>query len=238
MKSIHKKIVGIIATMSLVSIMMGTSSYAVNTTQNTNTNSNTKSSNSTNSSTKSNQSNQKSTQNSQDKYEGEGLSSLKVEELELSPAFDTKTYEYTVKYIGEETKLQIDITPTEAYYNVEIIGNSDLQEGENLITILVSDQDETNVATYQLNVNKSLVDEEEVAKQKEAQKKQELMVKVAGGLSAGIIVLLIIIGIVKAIKHRKERWDEEEYEDDYEDEEELPRALRKNNKEKGRRYKD
>lgn len=225
MKKICKKITAITVTMAIICTMLGTLSYAVSSTQNTKTNSNTKSSS------------KKTTSENQNKYEGEGLKSLKIGELQLSPEFNTETYEYTVKYVGEDTKLQIDATATESYYDIEIIGNVQLEEGENLITILVTDQDEENVATYQLTINKSLVDEAEVARKKEEERKQNLMVKVAGGLSAGIILILIIMGIVKLIKNRRNNWEDEEYEEDYEEyDEELPRALRHDNN-KGKRYK-
>ena len=110
---------------------------------------------------------------------------------------------YTVKYIGEETSLPIEITTTESYYETEVIGNNNLKEGENLITILVSEHNGDNVATYQLIVNKSLVDEEAKAKEEQA-KKQELQKNIAIIISciAGTIALLIIIiAIIRKIRN-------------------------------------
>lgn len=215
MKNICKKIMAIIVIMSVMCMKVGTFSYAVNVVQK-------------NSSTT-------SSKNvvSESKKDEEGLASLKVGELALEPEFNTKTYEYTVNYIGEDTKLTIDAEGTKPYYAIEIIGNEKLEEGENLITILVSDQEGENIATYQLNVNKKLVDEEEVARQEKEEKMQKLMGKIAGVLAVGIIFVLIMIGIAKIKNNRK--YDENYFED--EDEKEVPKALRKNQKEKGRRYK-
>lgn len=150
-------------------------------------------------------------------YSGDGLASLKVGDLTLSPSFDTTIYEYTVKYIGEDTKLDITATATDPYYTVDIVGNENLQEGENIINILVSDPDDENVAAYQITVNKSLVDEEAVAKEKEEQKRKIIIV---GVIAAVVVIIIIIIGIIKY--RRNQEWDDDyeydEDDDDYENE--------------------
>ena len=140
------------------------------------------------------------TEEVQERYSGDGLASLKVGTLELSPKFDTYIYEYSVKYIGEGTKLEIEAKATDPYYTVEVIGNEKLKEGENIINILVSDPDGNNVATYQITVNKSLVDEELLAKeQEEARKKEEQkrMVIIGGSIAIAVILIIIIVLIIK-----------------------------------------
>ena len=156
-----------------------------------------------------------------------GLSNITIGDLELSPAFKKDVYEYTVQYIGENTSLDIQAVPTDPDYTVEILGNEDLKEGENIITILVADGEGNNVATYQLTVNKSLVDEEALAKEEEERQQQEQrkMFMIAGGIIAIILIIVIII----VIKRRRNRAyaeefsgvpfaginDEDEYENDY-----------------------
>ena len=141
---------------------------------------------------------------------GDGLESLTIGDLELSPAFSTGVYEYTAKYIGEGTELNVDAIATNPDYTVEITGNNNLQEGENLITILVTDSDGENVATYQVTVTKSLVDEEAIARQQEEARKQEEQRKMLiMGIAAGVIVLIIIIALI--IRHRKNKAWAEEY---------------------------
>ena len=140
---------------------------------------------------------------------GEGLSSLKIGDLELSPAFSTNVYEYTVKYIGEGKELNVDAVATNSDYIVEVTGNDNLQEGENVVTILVTDDNGDNVATYQVTVNKSLVDEEAIAREKEEAKKQEEQKKmIIIGVAVGVIVLIIVIAII--VSHRrKKKWEQE-----------------------------
>ena len=147
------------------------------------------------------------TEEVQERYSGDGLASLKVGTLELSPKFDTDIYEYSVKYIGEDTKLEIEAKATDPYYTVEVIGNEKLKEGENIINILVSDPDGNNVATYQITVNKSLVDKKALAdeKQKEEQKNQKIII----GSIIGIVVILIIIIVIVVKRRRNRQWEEE-----------------------------
>ncbi len=181
-----------VAIIMIIIITIGNISYGANTSTNK-----TNVSNSTKSTTS------KSTRNIEDEDMPEGIESLKIEGAEISPEFNTEKYEYTVKYIGEETSLPIEATTTESYYETEVIGNNNLKEGENLITILVSEHNGDNVATYQLTVNKSLVDEEVKVKEEQT-KKQELQKNIATVISciAGTIALLIIIiAIIRKIKN-------------------------------------
>ena len=158
-----------------------------------------------------------------------GLSELKINDLSLSPEFKTNVYEYTVKYIGEDTKLNIETKPTSDNYLIEVSGNENLQEGENIITILVSEANGDNVATYQITVDKSLIDVEALAKE-EAQKREQQQ-KIIIGVSGAVIILAIIVFII--MRHKRNKYWEEEFSGDYfydedeEDEDELPRGLRR-----------
>lgn len=140
----------------------------------------------------------------ENKYEeGNGLSSIKFENATIEPEFKTNIYEYKVKYIGELTQLNIQAEPTDSSYIVQITGNENLQEGENIITILVSDKDDNNVATYQITVDKKLVDEEAIAREKEQLKKVFII--------AGIVAIVIVVIIIVIIKIRKNKTEVEEY---------------------------
>lgn len=140
--------------------------------------------------------------NETDTTEAKGLSELKIGNLELSPTFRTDIYEYTAKYIGEDTKLEVSTITTEDDYTIEVTGNEDLKEGENIITILVSDAEGNNVATYQVTVNKSL------AQETLPENQDENGMKILG-IIVGIVIVVIIIFLI--IKHRRNKKWEEEY---------------------------
>lgn len=154
-----------------------------------------------------------------------GLSSLVIEGVSITPEFKTNIYEYKAKYIGEATKLSINTKPTNEAYVVEITGNEELKEGENIITILVSEKDGDNVATYQIAVEKSLVDEEAIAReQAEKQEKQKNII--IGIIIAVVVIGIIIFFIIRSRRNRryaeefsgipfyKNKEDEDEYEED------------------------
>lgn len=158
-----------------------------------------------------------------------GLATLEINNLSLSPEFKTNLYEYTVKYIGEDTKLEIVATPTKEDYIIEVIGNENLKEGENFITLLVSQTNGNNIATYQITVNKSLIDEEAIAKE-EAKKKQEQQKVIIGSIVAVIVVIIIVIVVIYRKRTKRIFGDQEQYEEYYEEQEreEVPKALQQN----------
>ena len=161
----------------------------------------------------------------------EGLKTLSIKNATLSPTFEATTYEYTAKYIGEEEKLEITAEPTQSDYIVEITGNENLQEGENVITILVSDSSGKNISTYQITVNKSLIDTEAIAKQEAEENRKKITI---AGIIGGIIIFAIIVFLI--IKRKKGHEIQEENSVDSTDnddnkqnnygENELPKALK------------
>ena len=142
--------------------------------------------------------------------EAKGLSSLKVGNLELSPKFETNVYEYTAKYEGDDNKVDVKAVTTDPKYVVDITGNSDLKDGENIITILVSDGEENNVATYQVTVSKNVVDENKLQKEQEDAKKQEEQRKL---VMIGAIVVAVILAIIiyLIIRHKRNNAWAEDY---------------------------
>lgn len=91
-----------------------------------------------------------------------GLSSLSVssetQDLEFSPKFDKNTTSYILN-TEEVSKLNIEALANYEDATIDITGNSELKNGENIITIKVQKDDE--VKTYTLTVNnhkQSLID--------------------------------------------------------------------------------
>ena len=95
-----------------------------------------------------------------DSEDGFGLSSLKIKDLILSPDFKTGTYEYTIELTEDLSSLDIEAIATDEDATIEIIGNENLQQGENTITILVRNEETDETATYQIMVNKNVTAEE------------------------------------------------------------------------------
>ena len=137
-----------------------------------------------------------------------GLSNLTIENIQLSPKFSSNVYEYTVGITEDLSSLQIKTTLANTEDSVEIAGNENLKEGENIITILVTSKETGEVTTYQIIVNKNITKEEIKASWFAPAtwgKEEKIVISIIG-----VLVLIIIVSIIIKIKiaHREE---EEEF---------------------------
>ncbi len=141
-----------------------------------------------------------------------GLSELTIEGLKLKPQFKTDVYEYTLELKEDLKKLNITALSTHADTNIEIAGNENLVEGENIITIVVKTVDEENgkynkIAAYQIVVNKVLPKNVDVDNSEQNEMEKIVIISTAGG------TILIIILIILALRIKKTK---KIYEEDYE----------------------
>lgn len=151
-----------------------------------------------------------------------GLSSLTIAGLNINPKFKTTTYEYTAGLTEDLSTLEINAKATSETGTVEIFGNENLQQGENLITIVVSDSaDAEKSATYQITINKNYVPE----KEEEVSWLNPSTWQIKQYIIIGILIVLIIIVIVAIIlKAKLSRMDEDD-DIDFPGVEELDKAL-------------
>lgn len=129
--------------------------------------------------------------------EGFGLKELIIEGLDLQPQFQSDIYEYKIELKEDLAKLDLSALATEEDANIEITGNENLQEGENVITIIVKSKDEEKTIAYQIIVNKVLNVEENTSNQ-EQQKKIIIMAAIGG-----VVLIIIVVIVVVVVKKRK-----------------------------------
>lgn len=84
------------------------------------------------------------------------LSALSIAEGQISPEFNKDLKEYTATVPYEVTELNVTATPNDSKAKAEIIGNKDLQEGENILTIRVTAED-GSVADYVVKVTRARI---------------------------------------------------------------------------------
>jgi len=131
-----------------------------------------------------------------------GLSKLTITGVTLNPKFDVETYEYKVDLKEDLTSLQIVAEANDEDATVEIAGNESLQEGENVITILVKNDKTDDVATYQIIVNKDAVPEEiQMSWLKPSTWGKEEIIKI---ILIVVLIILIISAIILKINISKE----------------------------------
>lgn len=138
------------------------------------------------------------------------LDTLQIEGVNLEPAFDESTYYYTsVLENTDLEKLNINATANDPNAEVEILGANSIENGRNLVSIVISNDEETTVYQIDLEVDKR------GEKEKEADniitRIRNIMKYATIGIFSliGIIILAIIITIiVKACKkHKKNKHD-------------------------------
>lgn len=146
------------------------------------------------------------------------LTSLSVEGLELSPAFDKNVFSYTTTIdmdTNDMSEVKVNAEANDSKATVEITGNTNLVEGENLINIVVKGTDSSEQTVYQITVNK-ISQASEIASNNIFDKikniKREYLI------IGGFIFIVVIIIIILIINHiRNKRYYDEMDEDDYYD---------------------
>lgn len=134
--------------------------------------------------------------------EGFGLSELTIQGLELDPEFKTDIYEYKVELKEDLEKLNITTLATKANSNIEITGNENLQEGENIITIIVKGENEAETVAYQIIVNKT-VEKKEVISNVEQDHQQMIKKIIAISVAGGAILIIAVVAIIIKVKKSK-----------------------------------
>ena len=133
------------------------------------------------------------------------LSSLQIEGVNLDQTFDESTYYYTSKLEDTELeKLNVTAVANDPNAKIEILGADKLENGRNLINVVVENEEETTIYQIDLDVQKK------GEKAKEADniitRIRKIMEYATIGIFSliGIIILAIIITIiVKACKKHK-----------------------------------
>lgn len=133
----------------------------------------------------------------EDEYD---LKNIKIAGYKLSPDFSPTVYEYTVDIKNDVSKLNISTECKDNNINVEVVGNDDLQDGENIITILVTNKEKKSTTTYQVVVNKAIEQIEDVDLTKKAAIAKANKIRMA---FFSIVILFVIFGAIIGIKKYK-----------------------------------
>ena len=139
-----------------------------------------------------------------------GLSSLKINGYTLSPKFESNVYEYKINVLDPNiTKLDVSAVANDENATIEITGNTNIINGENVINITVTSQDGKETVTYQIHVTKNTV---------VANTNNKDIITYGAIVGSVILIVIIILIIVKHKKNKKyENNNQDEKLDDYSD---------------------
>ena len=139
------------------------------------------------------------------------LDSLQIEGLELNPVFDEDIFYYTSSLVDTElTSLNVNAVANDETANVEVIGADNLVDGENLINIIVSNDDEITI--YQVNVDVDMLGEKEKEVDNVITRVRKIINYALWGFAGFllVIVLILIIVLIRKIIKRKKYGKEED----------------------------
>lgn len=146
---------------------------------------------------------------------GPVLSKLEISGATLSPTFSPEVYSYSVNVPIGTTSLDITAEAEDEETTVEITGNTDLKEGENLVTIMVTkgEGEEQQVTTYQITVN--VGDLLATSGENSSSSSGPNILVIICGIAAAIIVIAIITLIVINRRNKMDYDDDEDEDEDY-----------------------
>lgn len=137
--------------------------------------------------------------------EVENLTKLEIKGYEIIPKFSADVYKYTLSINGDISDLDIVAKGKDSSIDIEVIGNKELKDGENVITILVDNKDTKANSTYQIIVNKTNIDFETLNSTFEQAIKKAKKIRLITLISIIFIFLAIIIFIIrKKVKKKQE----------------------------------
>lgn len=134
------------------------------------------------------------------------LTSLEVVGAVLTPFFDEGIFEYTTSVVGLDL-VQVNAIANIEDADIEITGNTDLVDGENIVTIKITkDERETE---YQITVNK--IAEVVSAQDEEQEDNGSFLGSTKGKMVIGLVIVILIIAIIIVIFKIKSD-DDDDYE--------------------------
>lgn len=147
------------------------------------------------------------------------LSALSIENLTISPEFSSENKLYSANLIGDISEIKVNYLVQEPNSTVAIIGDKELKDGNNRVSVQVTAPDGFTVMEYVINIKKvtdatasNVIDNEEKIKQLTSEV-ESLSLKLNNSnerfiyfavISAVIILFLIICIITFAVKQKSE----------------------------------
>ena len=144
------------------------------------------------------------------------LIELGLKGYEITPKFSPDVYSYKAFINADISEVEVVAKEASDKVEVEVVGNKDLINGENLITIFVYNKDTKQNSTYQIDLSKTNINfEENNATLTNATKKANFIINIILGVIIFILIMFVIFIIFKVKAKREEYEDDDDEEDIY-----------------------
>lgn len=136
------------------------------------------------------------------------LTQLSIDRVNFEDTFKPDIYSYDLDLTSYVKKLDITATPSQEDATVDISGNEDFKEGQNVIVILLTSADGKETVTYQIKVNVPA----EVIEQ--AKEEPDTMFYILIGVAVALVIIAIIVVVRRHKASREDDYEEDFSEDD------------------------
>ena len=120
------------------------------------------------------------------------LIELGLKGYEITPKFSPDVYSYKAFINADISEVEVVAKEASDKVEVEVVGNKDLINGENLITIFVYNKDTKQNSTYQIDLSKTNINfEENNATLTNATKKANFIINIILGVIIFILIMLL-----------------------------------------------
>ena len=142
------------------------------------------------------------------------LIELGLKGYEITPKFSPDIYSYKAFINADISEVEVVAKEASDKVEVEVVGNKDLINGENLITIFVYNKDTKQNSTYQIDLSKTNINfEENNATLTNATKKANFIINIILGVIIFILIMFVIFIIFK-VKAKREEYEDDDDEPD------------------------
>mgnify|MGYP002535772424 FL=1 len=142
------------------------------------------------------------------------LIELGLKGYEITPKFSPDVYSYKAFINADISEVEVVAKEASDKVEVEVVGNKDLINGENLITIFVYNKDTKQNSTYQIDLSKTNINfEENNATLTNATKKANFIINIILGVIIFILIMFVIFIIFK-VKAKREEYEDDDDEPD------------------------
>lgn len=132
------------------------------------------------------------------------LNTLEIEGIDINPIFSQDTFFYTASIEDTELRsLNVTALPNDTEATVEIIGASELIDGKNLISIILTKGKEKTI--YQIDMDIDFLGEKEKEISNVITEVRQIINYVVIGLIAFVVFIILIIIITIIVKKRKNK---------------------------------
>lgn len=125
------------------------------------------------------------------------LIKLEIEGYSLTPKFSPDIYEYKLDLHDDVDSLKVLTEGANHDISIEVIGNTEIKDGENTITVLVRNEETKQNSTYQITVNKQVapntqIDDNLNSAIKKANKVRTILLAIVAFIIIAIIVFIVV----------------------------------------------